>query len=158
MVNKSLVERIYLQGGLGIRVQRAPDVDPQAVFLPIFQITGLVLITSLIGVRTVAQAGGASTMQFEHSVGPTVLDAGALSIAADTIGTIYFLDGDVADSIVKGLGGNAITGDILNVYPHKSLVGAGTINVTMTAAAGTGSTGYSISFIPVDDTAIIYAL
>ena len=158
MVNKSLVERIYLQGGLGIRVQRAPAADPQAVFLPIFQITGLVLITSLIGVRTVAQAGGASTMQLEHSVGPTVLDAGALSIAADTIGTIYFLDGDVADSIVKGLGGNAITGDILNVYPHKVLVGAGTINVTMTAAAGTGSTAYVLTYIPISETGLVYAI
>jgi hypothetical protein len=158
MSKDSLIERIYLQGGFGIRITRAPAADPQAVFQSIFQITGLVAVTSLVGVRSIAQAGGASTMQFEHSVGPTILDLGTLSVAADTIGTIYCLDGDVGDAITKGLGGILIPGNVIDALSTKFIVGAGTIDVTMTAAGGTGSTGYSITYIPLEDSATIYAL
>jgi hypothetical protein len=160
MPNKSLIERIYQSASWGIKVSRAAAADPQAAFLPIYQISnGFVAITGLFGIRTVAQAGGASTMQFEHSVGPTVLDSGTLSIAGNGIDTIYTLDGDAADPIVSGISGAPILGATANgQFRFLFLAGPGTINVTMTAAAGTGSTGYVLFYIPIDDIAIVSAI
>jgi len=145
-------------GGIGYRVNRAAAADPQNVWESLFTIAGgLIAITGLYGVRTVIQAGGASTMQFRHSVGPTVLDAGTLAITADAVDTIYLLTGDTTDPIVSGAAGAAVMGGKLvatsATYGATPLfiVGAGTIDVTMTAVAGTGSTRYVLTYIPLDD-------
>jgi hypothetical protein len=96
-------------------------------------------------------------MQFRHSVGPTVLDAGTLAITADAVDTIYLLTGDTTDPIVSGAAGAAVMGGKLvatsATYGATPLfiVGAGTIDVTMTAVAGTGSTRYVLTYIPLDD-------
>ena len=164
MGKNSLIQKAYLQAGLGINVSRVADVDPQAVFLPIFQIVGVVAVTSLTGIRTIVQAGGASTMQFEHSVGPTVLDAGTLSIAADDVDTMYSLTGDPTDAITKGLNGvplfagKTIALSLTYGSPYLFLAGPGTIDVTMTAAAGSGSTAYVLTYIPISDTGLVYAI
>jgi hypothetical protein len=145
-------------GGLGYRIGRAAAADPQNVWQNLFTIAGgVIAITGLVGVRTVIQAGGASTMQFRHSVGPTVLDAGTAAITGDAIGTIYVLTGDTTDPIQVGAAGVAVMGGKIvatsTTYGCVPLfiVGAGTIDVTMTAAAGTGSTRYILTYIPLDD-------
>jgi len=151
------VQAIYLNG-LGIKVYRAAAADPQNAWQTIFTITGgLVLLTNLIGVRTVIQAGGASTMQFRHSVGPTILDAGTLAITGHAVGTIYLLDGDFADPILSGVAGVAIetSNKYAGIFGAGIVLGAGTIQVTMTAVAGTGSTRYLCTYIPFDQGASI---
>lgn len=170
--NQALVEALYQilgtgcvpsattrsAAGIGFRVNRAAAADPQNVWESLFTIAGgLIAITGLYGVRTVIQAGGASTMQFRHSVGPTVLDAGTAAITADAVDTIYALTGDTTDPIQVGAAGAAVMGGKLvatsATYGATPLfiVGAGTIDVTMTAVAGTGSTRYVLTYIPLDD-------
>lgn len=170
--NQALVEVIYqlLAGGtvpgattrgaagLGLRINRATAADPQNVWQNLFTIAGgTIAITSLIGVRTIIQAGGASTMQFRHSVGPTVMDSGAAVITGNAVGTIYVLTGDIGDPVQVGAAGAAVgagkvvaTSGSYGVLP-LIIVGAGTIDVIMTAAAGTGSTRYILTYIPLDD-------
>jgi hypothetical protein len=176
--NQALVEVIYriLSGGatpgaattfagsLGFKEERAAAADPQAAWQTIFTIAGgLVAITGLIGVRTVIQAGGASTMQFRHSVGPTVLDNGAAVITGNAVGTIYVLTGDIADPIQVGAAGVVVesgrlvpTSGMYGSLP-MFIVGAGNVQVTMTAAAGTGSTRYIMTYIPLDTAATVVA-
>jgi hypothetical protein len=142
---------------LGIQVDRAAAADPQNVWQTIFTVAGgLVLVKALIGQRTVIQAGGASTMQFQHSVRPTVLDAGTAAVTGDAVNTIYYLTGDPTDPIQVGAAGAPILcGKIVATsVRHCSEFGlfiafTGNIQVTMTAAAGTGSTGYTIFYIPL---------
>lgn len=180
--NKSLVERIYnmlfggLSGsgtiasvnGLGYIVHRAAAADPQNVQQTIFTIAGGIIgVTGLFGVRTIIQAGGASTMQFRHSVVPTVLDNGTLIITADNVGAIYSLTGDPGDPIASA--GAAVAG-LAPVFSGKAvptagtygapilfLCGAGNIQVIMTAAAGTGSTRYALMYVPIDAAATVVA-
>lgn len=154
-----LLEAIYQNlGGLGHRVNRAAAADPQNVWQTLFTIAGgCIAITGLFGIRTVIQAGGASTMQFRHSVGPTVLDAGTAAVTGDAVDTIYYLTGDVTDPIQVGanylVGGGKIVATSLTYGAAALFVaGPGTIDVTMTAAAGTGSTRYVITYIALDDT------
>jgi hypothetical protein len=177
--NKSLTERIWalLSGGyggtgtipstngLGYIVPRAAAADPQAAWLSLFTIAGgLVGVTALIGVRTIIQAGGASTMQFRHSVPPTVLDAGTLAITGTDVGTFYTLTGDVTDPIGQGVVGAPVTAgkvvatSITYGSPILFIAGPGNIQVTMTAAAGTGSTRYLIGYIPLDAAATVVAI
>lgn len=166
MSDKRFAELLYLSragGRLGTPVDRAAAADPQNVWENIFTVAGgLVLITSLIGVRTVIQAGGASNMQFRHSIGPTNICAVA-AITGDAVGTFYTITGIFADALQiaaagiplpgglagsVGGGGNSISGVIM---------AAGTIQVTMTAAAGTGSTRYICHYIPLDSGATVAA-
>ena len=147
----------------GIQIDRPAAADPQNVWLPLFTIAGgIVRVFGLIGVRTVIQAAGASTMQFRHSVGTTVLDNGTLAITGDTVGTIYYCTGDLGDVIIRGLGGIYVpTGKQVAtaaVYAGEGwIMSAGTLDVRMTAAAGTGSTRYVVWYLPIDIGATIVA-
>lgn len=160
---KQIVESIYLNGGLGPKVRRATAADPQNVWQTIFTVAGgPVFITFLVGVRTIIQAGGASLMQFRHSVGPTAIDAGTLAVTGDAVGTLYYLTGDPADAILSGAAGVPVpTGKVIGVAAQYQgiglLVAVGNIQVTMTAAAGTGSTRYVLGYIPVDDGTVVAA-
>jgi len=145
-------------GSLGWRKDKAAAADPQNVWQTLYTIaSGYIIITGLFGIRTVIQAGGASTMQFrwDDGVAPTVLDAGTLAVTGHAVGTLYSLTGDVTDPIQAGAGGVPINlGKIVATsltYSGGVLVGAGTIDVTMTAAAGTGSTQYILTYIPLSD-------
>lgn len=163
---KDYSKLLYLSqagGALGTPVYRAAAVDPQNVWLPIFTIAGgLVRIMSIIGVRTLIQAGGASNMQFRHSVGPTAWCA-ATAITGNAIGTIYTVTGIFADALTIGAAGVSIQAGLSGSIGGGAnslrglLVGAGTIDVTMTAAAGTGSTRYIVRYIPEDAGATIVA-
>jgi len=150
-------------GGLGLRVVRAADADPQNVWEAIFTIAGgIIAVTGLYGVRTVIQAGGASTMQFQHDVAG-VMDDGTLIVTGDTVGTVYSLTGNVAGPIVHGIGGLIVEGGkvVATSATYGTIplfiLGAGDIEVTMTAAAGTGSTEYALTYIPLDDDVTVVA-
>ncbi len=149
--------------GLGMVETRAAAADPQNAWQTIFAVAGgVVLVKVLIGYRTVIQAGGASTMQFRHSVGPTVLDAGTLAITGHDVGTVYYCTGDATDPIVAGAAGAPVSlGKLVATsatYGGEGwLMTPGNIQVTMTAAAGTGSTSYTIVYIPISSGATVTA-
>ena len=154
------VKGLYLSegagGALGTRVVRAAAADPQNVWLNIFTVAGgWVLLTGLIGVRTVIQAGGASNMQFRSSVGNTVMCVAA-AITGNAVGTIYSITGNPAGALIIGAAGILIM-DTLSAGGAGLLIPTGTIQITMTAAAGTGSTRYVLHYIPVDARANVIA-
>lgn len=150
------VESIKLQMPYGVIVRRPATVDPKNTFTNIFTVSGLVIVNLLIGVRTIVQAGGASTMQFRHSVGSTVLDYGGLSIAADAVGTVYVLQGDLATNINIVSGAAGAAAPLANGSLGCSLIiNGGTIQVNMTAAAGTGSTSYILSYTQLSEGAVV---
>lgn len=145
--------------GLGFVCQRTAAADPQNVWQNIFTIAGgRIILTGLFGARTVIQAGGASTMQFrwDDGVTPTVLDAGTAAVTGDDVGAQYVLTGDTTDPIQVGdLAIPVMLGRVVATSTTYGALGlfivtAGTIDVTMTAAAGTGSTGYTLCYLPLD--------
>ncbi len=161
---KAIYANVGRSGSLGTNVYRAAAADPQNVQQTLFTVAGgLVLVTGFYGVRTVIQAGGASTIQFRFSVGPTVLDSGATVITADAVGTIYSITGNVNDPALQGIAGLPIFGSMMgsqtvgSVQQKGIVLPAGNIQVIMTAAAGTGSTRYVLSYIPIDIAANVVA-
>lgn len=134
---------------LGKTIHRSSVADPQNIWLPLFTITGVVVITSLVAHRTVIQAGGASTMQFRHSALPSILDDGTLAITGDAVDTFYTCDFDPTGPIINGVG------IVPGAVSPFAMTGAGDIEVTMTAAAGTGSMEFWISYLNISSGSIV---
>lgn len=138
-----------IAGGLGYRITRPALADPHA-FTTIFTITGAIQITALIGYRTIVQAGGASTMGFQHSVGPTALDNAAAVTTANPINTIYICPFAAATPVAVAVGGAPIIG-AANIF-------AGPGNIQVIQAAGTGSCQYTLCWIPLTSNATVVAV
>ena len=160
----SVVKASYLNAGLGIKVVHPAAADV-AGWVSIFTITGgLIQITGLYGVATVLHAGAAATVQFRHSTGGTVLSQVTLAVASP-VGTIYAITGDPADPTIVSVG----TG-VLNTAPPVQggmqgsgaggiqqfglVCGVGTIDVDFTVVTA-GSTRFVLTYIPIDDTALV---
>lgn len=181
--NQALVEAIYqmITGGvvpdssargafsLGIRVNRSAAADANGA-TDIFTIAGgMILLTSLFGVRTVIQGGGASNINFNFDVGPTDLCIATATTATDAVGTTYSLAGDLTDALIIGAG-TGVANTVVPTEPAKLvatslqygsiplfLLGVGNITVTFSAAAPTGSTRYVMTYIPLDDAVTVVA-
>lgn len=164
---KTIINDVYTSRLLGIRVPRAAAADDVNTWTTIYTVTGTILLTLLLGVRTVNQGGAvADTMQFRHSVGPTVLDVGTLSILGDLVGNMYNLCGSFADPIGScGAGAAAlpimggVAGGIVATGTGTSaiIMGAGNIQVIHTNVAHTGSSRYVLFYIPVTTTGFVAA-
>ena len=162
----AFIKAIYANQGrsgvLGTVVRREAAADPQNVWLTIFTITGQVLVTQFVGIRTVIQAGGASNMQFRHSVGATA-GCVATAITGNAVGTLYTITGNPLDNLIIGPAGAPIQGGgagsqtVASVQMFGSIMAAGNIQVTMTAAAGTGSTGYILTYVPLSADGVVVA-
>ncbi len=161
MGDRTLLQKIYLSSGLGIPVQRVSAADLTG-WTTIFTITGgPVLVTMLLGNRTVIQGGGASNISFRHSIGNTVIGAAAATSATDAVNTLYTVTGNFADVVTQGLAGVPILGGIAGGLlatgnQGKGIIMAvGNIQVNFSAAAPTGSCEYFLSYIPVSPLGVV---
>lgn len=162
---RGIGEKTYMNGGTGIRVNRAAAVDAVGPTV-IFTITGgLVLVTGLVGVVTTLRAGGAGvTTVFSHSTGPTNLCLATITGLA-AVGTTLTVTGDPADALIIGVGtgvantfppiqggmkGSAVGG----IQQFGLLCGVGTITTTISVVTA-GATRYILTYIPQDDGAAV---
>jgi len=185
--NQALVEAIYalLKGtapldgfgggsfntfNMGFRIPRAAAVDDQNVTTPIFTIAGgPIFLISLMSIRTVIQAGGASNIQFVHSVGPTNLHL-ATACTGDGVGTVSVIAGDAGDALVIGAGtgvantfaaldpGRLVATSLQYGGAPLRILPVGNITVIHTAAAGTGSSRYVMFWLPIDAASTVVAV
>lgn len=178
--NQALVEAIYNQlfgaglissglwggtsrwtmSGLGLRINTVAAADVPGAWTPMFTVAGgMIAVTGFVGVRTVAQGGGASTIQFRHSVGPTVVDNGLAAITNDPINTIYSITGDPGDPVQVGFGTWASWSakQVLTSASYGATVfgycGPGTLDYFMVAS--TGSCRWILTYVPLDDAATV---
>ena len=167
MGQATFVRESHLNGNLGLMVKRVAALDI-AASTPIFQILGgYVQVTGLYGFVTVLHAGGANTIQFRHSVGPTVISTATPAVASP-VGTIYSCLGDPASPVAIGVG----TGVLLTAPPVQGgmkgagasgiqqmglVCGIGTIDVTFSVVTA-GSTRYVLTYIPIDELARVIAV
>jgi hypothetical protein len=91
------------------------------------------------------------------------MDTGAAIITANAVNTLYIHNGDPGDAIQVGVAGvgvsmakNVAVSGQYGSFPLAILM-AGNIQVTMTAAAGTGSTRYILTYIPLGDAVTVVA-
>ena len=148
---------------IGQRAFRAAGACPLNVWENIFTVSGgLVLMTLLVGERTIIQAGGASNLDLE--VDPTAGAAVVLCIptvvTTDPVGTLYTITGNPADAVYAGLavqggmaGGALATGQ----NTHGWVVPPGTVEWRESAGAGTGSIQWTMYYVPIDPGASVAA-
>jgi len=141
---------------LGERAFRATNACPLNVWEDIFTVSnGLVLMTMLVGERTVIQGGGVSNLDLQ--IDPTAGAAVALCIptvvTTDAVGTLYTITGNPADAVYAGLavqggmsGGALATGQ----NTHGWVVPPGTVEWRESAGAGTGEIQWTMLYIPID--------
>lgn len=146
-------------GAIGVRVASPSTADVGAAARTIFTIAGgTVLVTAIIGIQTVIQAGGASTSGLRHSVGPTIIDAGTFTNTAFAVGGLIIWTGDVTDPLIPGAAGVPVSdGKIIATsikYAGRGMyMGAGNIQYTQTV--GTGSTRWILTYVPLDPGATV---
>jgi hypothetical protein len=166
--NQSMIEAIYqlmnggknlsggvvgatggMAGGLGYRITRPSLADPLA-FTTVFTITGAIQITLLMAYRTIIQAAGASTINFQHTEGPTALDNAAGATTGDDVNTLYICPLAAATPVAVGVNGAPIIG-AANIF-------AGPGNIQVIHGAGTGSCLYTLCWIPLTSNATVVAV
>jgi len=160
----------FLGLGGSLRLPHAAIVDDQAVTTPIFTISGgPIWMIALMSIRTIVQAGGASNIQFAHSVGPTNLHL-ATAITGDGVGTVSVVAGDNGDALVVGAGtgvantftpldpGRLVATSLQYGGAPLRILPVGNITVIHTAAAGTGSSRYVLLWAPIDGASSVVAV
>lgn len=158
LINGSEVRSI----ALGIRVNKASAVLPASTVQTLFTVaTGRVLVTMLIGEVTVVFDGTANSLSVEAD--PTVGAAADLAAAtvctSDAAGTLYTVCG-----IQAALLGTQKEGGTEVPTHHLAHVGVGgsgfvlqpgIVTLRTTATDTTGSTKWTMCYVPIDDGASV---
>jgi hypothetical protein len=128
-------------------VERAGAILPATTQTPYFTVTGRVIVTQIIGEVTVVFDGTANSMKLisNPTVGSDVDLCAAVVATSDAVGTLYNITGTLANAMI------ATTSGAVQAQPNGILVTAGTIDLHTTATDTTGSTKWTVHYIPVDE-------
>lgn len=143
----------YLKGISGLRVPRATATLPQTATGTLFTVSGgLVLVTNFFGVVTTGIQAQANAVKLVAT--PTTGAVNDLSATVDVNGlaaggliSITGLAGDVA---VKSTGGG------ISSLRNPVAVNIGNIGLN-TAASNTGSVRWVLTYVPLEDGALVVA-
>lgn len=142
---------------MGVRVERAAANLPQTAQAALFTVSGgAILVTGLLGrVTTIIQAQ-ATTLQFIST--PTVGSGGNLSIAGadmtgQDVGAMITLPTSAASAPTLSVQAVAISTTFRSV---GWIIPAGTIDLK-TVASSTGQMKWTLTYIPIDDNALVAA-
>ena len=127
-------------------VERTSAILPASTQTAYFTVTGRVLITQIVGEVTVVFDGTANSLKLiaNPTVGADVDLCTATVVTTDAKGTIYNVTGTLGDALVATTSGAVIA------QASAILVTAGTIDLDATATDTTGSTKWTVHYIPLD--------
>jgi len=133
-------------------VERGAAVLPASTQTPYFTVTGRVIITQLVGEVTTIFDGTVNSIKLiiTPTVGAPVDLCAALVVTSDAAGTMYNLGG-IGDPLVESTSGG------MDGQPGTIIVADGTIDLDATATDATGSTKWTIHYIPLDEMSMIEA-
>lgn len=157
LINGSEIRAI----ALGIRVEKAAAILPATGLQTLFTVsTGRVLCTLLIGQVTVVFDGTANSLSVEAD--PTVGALGDLAAAtvctSDIAGTLYTVHGIQAALLgTQKEGGTEVPTHVTAKSPVGGgfILNPGTVSLRTTGTDTTGSTKWTICYVPIDDGASV---
>lgn len=137
---------------LGTRVDRSTADVITGSNVPVFTITGQVLLTAIWGKVTTVIGAGASNAKFQYNPGTgTTIDMCAdLDIDADEAGTLYSITGTPGDAMLRGESGAVRT------LATPIVLDAGAIEF-LGGTDRTGSISFQAWYIPLSDGATLVA-
>lgn len=139
---------------LGTTVVRPAALQPQTTTAAIFNVVGgRVLITSFVGDVVVATPATANTLAVNGTPasGTAVVWASAVSTASKEAGSMITLPGTVGGALVVATAGCGALPDTLYV------ANIGTITLTTTGSAATGTIRWTLTYVPLDSGASVTA-
>jgi hypothetical protein len=137
----------------GIKVDRATAALPASTQAALFTVsTGRILLTSIVGeVTTVIQTQADNTKLVSNPTTGTDVDLCAvLDITADQVGCLYGITGLFSDAMVGANAGATV------VQRNPIVIPKGTIDLSC-AATNTGAVKWSVTYVPLDDGAMVTA-
>lgn len=137
----------------GLAVERAAAALPQTTQSALFNVVGgRVAIMQIIGqVGTAIQNQANNTKLVANPTSGTDVDLCAvLSIANDEAGTLYSISGLAGDAMIGTAAG------AVSIMARPVVVAAGTIDLNC-AASNTGTIGWTLFYVPLDDGAYVTA-
>lgn len=147
------------QIALGRRVSKASAVLPATGLQTLFTISGgRVLCTLLFGVVTVVFDGTVNSLNVVMT--PTGLAQGDLNAAtvctSDIVGTLYVVNGIQAALMgTQKEGGTEVPTHVVAKPLGAFVLPAGLVKLQSTATDTTGSTAWTMCYVPVDDGASV---
>ncbi len=146
---------------LGARVSKA---DTQTVgTVSLFTVSGLVLITSLVGkVTTAITVAGTTKLQANPTTGTTsnLCAATDLGTTDTPAGNLLSLTGGPADAMVSGIGAVALFGTAGTLTagdaPKGVYIAAGVIE-RVTATGADGAVTWTLTYVPIENGASVVA-
>lgn len=138
---------------LGTRVTRSTADIISGSAVPVFTVTGTVLLTYLTGEVTTVIGAGANNakFQFNPTTGTTNDMCANLDIDGDEVGALYSISGVAGDAMLR-----SESGAIRNMTANGVTLSAGQIEF-ITAANATGSIALTLFYIPITDGATVVA-
>lgn len=138
-----------LRANYGPLVVRPAQVLPATTTTTYFNITGQVLITSIIGVVTTTTTATATTLTIN-----AVNTAGAPTLAIGTATSIASLNAGVVLALPTV--GGAISTLTYGIQNNEFVLGAGSIQM-VTSATNTGATKWYVNYVSLDSGASVTA-
>jgi hypothetical protein len=140
---------------LGKSVDRAAAIQPATAYGALFTVaTGKILVTSLIGEVVVATPATANTVKVTGtpSSGTAVDWTSATSTASKEVGAVISLPVTAGGALVVA---NAGAGNA--IAPTGYVAQVGTVGITTSGTAATGTVKWTLTYIPLDAGATVTA-
>jgi len=157
MINGNEIRSI----GLGVKVEKASAILPATGLQTLFTVSGgRVLVTSLIGEVTVVFDGTTNSLNVVHDpdVGAVGDISGATVCTSDIAGTLYTVHGIQAALLgTQKEGGTEVPTHVVAKSPVGGgfILPAGVTKLQTTGTDTTGSTKWTMIYIPLDDGASV---
>jgi hypothetical protein len=141
---------------LGIHVTKS--ASPANATTDLFTVSGLVLVTGIVGLVTTVMSATATSINLNHdpTIGAAANLCGATVVTSDTAGTLYgYIGPDITTLLVSS--GTAVPSEAYTQLPSvKTILNNGVIGMVGTAA-NTGVVAWHLTYVPISDGASVVA-
>jgi hypothetical protein len=133
------------------------SASPANATTPLFTVSGLVLITGIVGLVTTVMSATATSINLNHdpTIGAAADLCAATVVTSDTAGTLYGFSGVITELLVSS-GTNVPSEAYTRLSGVQTVLNNGVIGQVGTAA-NTGVTAWHLTYVPLSDGASVVA-
>jgi hypothetical protein len=134
------------------------SASPANATTSLFTVSGLVLITGIVGLVTTVMSGTATSINLNHdpTIGSAANLCGATVVTSDAAGTLYgYIGADITTLLVSS-GTGAPSEAYTQLASVKTVLNSGVIGCVGTAA-NTGVVAWHLTYVPISEGASVVA-
>jgi hypothetical protein len=140
---------------LGVHVQKS--VSPANATTNLFTVSGLVLVTGIVGLVTTVMSATATSLSLNHdpTIGSAANLCAATVVTSDTAGTLYGFSGVITELLVSS-GTDVPSEAYTRLSGVKTVLNDGVIGQVGTAV-NTGVVAWHLTYVPISSGASVVA-